>query len=477
MSAKKGLFWYSVDIGGQQVLNFISGIILARLLKPTEFGQMALISGAILLLSIISESGITDAIINRKSLDDNDKNTLFWTNFFKGVAIYFMSLLIVNVFKSKFNHEIVKYFYFGGIYIIFNSVSSIFRAFFMKDVDFRRLSYISLISVVISVFCAILLANQGWGVFALLIRMVLGEFITLILLIYNSQWAPTLHINLSRLIDIYSFGLRSFLVNLMTSIYLNAINLIVGKSYGVITLGLYNRGEMLSNLPFGSLGLVLQKVSFAIISKSEKSNQSRLFYDFYFLCEIFTILLFIFLHVFSREIVLIILGKNWLNCVEIFQGLIIVNYFMISYNLILNYCFASGNVSFAMNVNFFLNIVCVIVLIIFPFNVFEQFINIIGLLAGVKLLVVIYTSSRIGIFNRNEIYRKSSVLMSFIIYFLLLELVSHNIKLINSIYNNHSLLFLALGAIIIFMLRYKNLILDPIAIRAKFHSLFSINIS
>lgn len=84
----RGLFWGGMNTMVQQVIGLLFGIILGRLLAPSDYGMMAIISVFSLVAVALQDSGFKVALANEKAPTHADYNAVFWFNILMGIALY-----------------------------------------------------------------------------------------------------------------------------------------------------------------------------------------------------------------------------------------------------------------------------------------------------------------------------------------------------------------------------------------------------
>ena len=189
--SQNAFLWSFLDNILQQIVNFSVGIILARILSPSDFGLIGIISVFIALSNTFVNSGLSDALIHKKNAKDEDYHTIFWANVTLGICTYIILFLVAPYLASFFErNELTLLIRITALSVIFMSLSSIQRTIFTKRINFKIITIVSIVAVFISGLVAVLMALNGYGVMSLVIRMVLGQFITLLSFYIISKWRP-----------------------------------------------------------------------------------------------------------------------------------------------------------------------------------------------------------------------------------------------------------------------------------------------
>jgi teichuronic acid exporter len=334
-----GLFWSFTDNFLQQIVNFIVGIVLARILLPEEFGLLGIISVFIAVSNTFINSGLSDALINKKETNENDYNTVFWANVFSGVFIYLLLFIAAPYISLFFNQDsLTSLIRITAISIIIVSFSSIQRTLLTKEINFKTITIVSTLSVTISGIVALYMATHGYGILSLVVRIVLGQFVTFLLFWTLNKWRPKFIFDPNSFKELYKYGANLLLSRLMNSLYDNLYYFVIGKYFSPANLGYYSRADTFKNLASNNIINTVQRVSFSTLSaKTDDKEQMELFKKFlsgtFFITSFFMTILF----VCSNEIILILIGIKWVNSIMYLKILSISGLFIPLYALNINF--------------------------------------------------------------------------------------------------------------------------------------------
>ncbi|MDD5222749.1 MAG: lipopolysaccharide biosynthesis protein [bacterium] len=227
-------------------------IILARLLTPADFGIMATAMIAISFSQIFWDAGLSKALVQTREAPEDAAHIVFWTNIFLGVLIYFILFAsapaVALFFNSPASEPVLRVL---GCQIVIASFSSVQQALFVRDLNFRILFWIKLVTAFVPVLCSIPLALSGYGVWALVIGSLAGQIINCLLLWRLSAWRPKFIYNKSLADKLFAFGFWVVGEGITIWLVLWGDNLIVGKFLGIHDLGVYRTGWMMVNFVFG----------------------------------------------------------------------------------------------------------------------------------------------------------------------------------------------------------------------------------
>jgi len=227
-------------------------VILARLLTPADFGVMATAMIAISFSQMFWDAGLSKALIQTKGAPEEAAHVVFWTNVVLGLLIYLVLFLaaptIALFFKSPASGPVLRVL---GLQIIIASLTSVQQALFVRDLDFRGLFWIKLLTAFVPGLFSIPMALFGYGVWALVAGSLVGQMINLYLLWRKSHWRPQFRYNWVMARSLLSFGFWVMLESFGAWLIVWGDNLIVGRFLGVHDLGVYRTGWNLVTIIFG----------------------------------------------------------------------------------------------------------------------------------------------------------------------------------------------------------------------------------
>jgi len=268
-----GVIWSAVDNLSNQLINFVIGIILARLLSPEEFGLIGMIAIFIGISQILINSGIGDALIKKKDIDESYYNTAFIFNACISLILYlilfFTAPYIADFYERPILKDIIRLLSFT---LILNAFTLVQRSQITKEIKFKALAKVSLISTILSGLIAIVLAYFDYGVWSLVWKNVIASAITLLVFWKLTGWMPRLKFDSLAFKDMFGFGSRLMLLGLIDTAYNNTYFLIIGKYYSASDLGQYTRAETFKRLPSNTLTQIVQRVTYPLLSEIQDDN-------------------------------------------------------------------------------------------------------------------------------------------------------------------------------------------------------------
>lgn len=312
---KKSVFLVGLEKFSMILFQFISSIILARLLTPEDYGIVAMIAIFISLSGILVDSGFGGALVYYKDVDKKDYSTVFWMNMALSISLY--TLIYINAetisefYQTPILSDLIKVL---GLSVVFNSIGLIQFTILYKNLEFKTLGFISVISYILSALIAIALAYWGFGVWALIAQQVLASILKTILYVICNRFVPDLYFSWRLLKKHWSFGSGLFFSTLLRTIYDNMYLQLIGKYCSVTNAGYYNQAQKLKDIPSNLFSNTFDTSLFPIFSKIEDENlfveKYRMINRMFSFC---CIPIFFIMAVLSKDIVLWLLGEKWIG--------------------------------------------------------------------------------------------------------------------------------------------------------------------
>lgn len=333
----KGASWSLMDNLANQGITFIVGIILARMLTPEEYGLIGIILIFISVFNTIVDSGFSNALIRKNDANDIDYSTGFFTNLAFSLFLFAFLFIIAPTIAGFFKEpQLTPLLRVMGVIIIINALAIIQRTILVKKVDFKTQTWVSLISSISSGVIGVGMAYMGYGVWSLVGQLVSRQFFnTLFLWIFN-HWKPQLVFSVKSFREMWSFGWKLLVSGLLSSIWNEIYQVVIGKCYSPATLGQFTRAKQFSDICSTNLTAVVQRVTFPVLSSIQDDKERlKAGYKRVVRTTMFpTFVLMLGLAACAKPFIYVIVGPQWLECVPMLQ--IICSYGMLYPLLALN---------------------------------------------------------------------------------------------------------------------------------------------
>lgn len=264
------LFWRFLERIGAQLVSFVISILLARLLDPSAYGIVALMTVFLTIMQVFVDSGLGNALIQKKEADNLDFSTVFYTNILFCIILYSLIFIISPVIAKFYGDvNISVYMRVLGLSIIISGVKNVQQAYISKNMLFKKFFFSTLGGTIVAGIIGVIMAYNGFGVWALIIQQIVNLAIDTLVIWITVDWRPKLEFSFSRLKLLYSYGWKLLVSSLLETMYNNLRQLIIGKIYSSSDLAYYNRGMQMPNLIVQNINTSIDSVLLPAMSKEQ----------------------------------------------------------------------------------------------------------------------------------------------------------------------------------------------------------------
>lgn len=319
-----GAFWSMFERFGYLSIQFVTNIILARLLTPTEFGTVGILLIFTSLSLVLVDGGLSSALIQRKNITDVDKNTVFFTNLSAAIFIYVLLWISAPYISTYFETEFLSlYLRWIGIIVIIDAMSSIQFTLLNREVNFKKIAWIKIAAATISTIISITSALFGAGVWALIVQYISYSIARCLLLWIRSPYFPKKEYSYEAFKSLFSFGSKLLLSNFIADVYIQFQAVIIGKMFNKADLGYFTQAKQLQNIPVGSISTSINAVSFPVYSSLQDDIKKLVNLVKKNLCGAVFINfpLMTFLTIEAKDIIVFFYSEKWVPAVPFFQYL------------------------------------------------------------------------------------------------------------------------------------------------------------
>jgi len=373
-----GTIWSFIDSFANQGIQFIAGIILARILSPTEFGLIGMLAIFIALSQSFVDSGFTNALIRKQDCTQTDYSTVFYFNFVVGIIFYLILFFFARSISVFFNEpQLELLLQVLGLGLILNALGMIQRTILTKNINFKLQTRVSVVSSTLSGLIAISMAYNGFGVWSL-VALTLSRFgFTSLFLWMWTKWRPSLIFNKESFKELFSFGNKLLISGLIDTAYRNIYYLIIGKYFSVVELGYYTRADQFQALPSQQLTGIFGRVSYPILSTIQDDvRKLRTAYKRIIKSTmLITFVLMLGMVAIAKPMIITLIGEQWLPSVIYLQLLCFVGMFYPLHALNLNMLQVQGRSDLFLRLEIIKKVLAVPVIII-------------GILYGIKIMIL-----------------------------------------------------------------------------------------
>lgn len=318
VSITSNLMWRLLERFGAQSVAFIVSIVIARQLDTNDYGMIALVTVFISIMQVFVDSGLGNALIQKKDADDMDFASVFYFNFVFCILLYAIMFFCAPAISRFYDMpELVPVIRALSITIIVSGIKNVQQAYVSRKMMFRKFFWATLGGTIGAAIVGIILAYSGFGVWALVTQHVLNAIIDTIILWLTVKWRPKKVFSFYRLKELLSFGWKLLVAKLIDTIYEDVRTLIIGKKYSSVDLAFYNRGKQFPDFAVSIINPSIESVLFPAMSV-EQDNLERIKNMTSRAIKItsYTIMpIMVGLAICAEPIVSIILTDKWIECV------------------------------------------------------------------------------------------------------------------------------------------------------------------
>jgi teichuronic acid exporter len=350
----KTLTWVSIDKFGQQLAQLFIGIILARLLTPHDYKLIGVLMIFIALSSVMIDGGFGQALIRKQDATPTDFSTIFYLNLsISGllyIILFFSAPLIANFFSEP---ELVKISRILFLTILFYAIYFVQYVVLNKKLDFRTLALINISSVVVSGTLGIVLAFNGYGVWALVWQQIVSQLMRAILFPILVHWRPIRHFSFQVIKDFWNFSIHMLGSTTLNVIFNHIYTILLGRFYP-LQVGYYVQANKLNETVNAASQQILLSGTYPLLVQIQ-DNTERLTRVFRRLTTSLSLLVFpltIVLIVIAKPLILVLIHEQWLSSVILFQLLLAASIFGPLYSLNISVLNARGESKRTLRIEF-----------------------------------------------------------------------------------------------------------------------------
>ena len=315
-----GVIWTVLGRGGLQAISLVLTVVLARLLSPTEFGLLAMVTVITAFADAFREMGLSAALVQKQGATEAHRSSMFWLNVAAGVFFNAVFVLAAPWIADFYDKPILyPLTLLVSLKFSITGLTVVQSTLLVKRIDFRKKTMVSLVSSSVAGALAVGMALLGFGVWSLAGQMICGAVISAVMLWTVGSWRPRLLFDWEALKELLGFG-----VNRMGSVLLNywarrADTLLIGWRIGPDALGLYDKAYQLLLFPVVNVTRTLATVMFPSFSQmgADKERMRRVYLRVTGVIALLTCPLMFGLLVTAQPFVLAIFGEQWLGMVPI----------------------------------------------------------------------------------------------------------------------------------------------------------------
>ena len=266
--AASGMVWTALQKYSTMFIRFFSGIILARLLTPYDYGCIGMLSIFMVLADTFIDGGFGSALIQKKRPTQEDYSTIFWWNLGMAALMYAILFISAPVIARFYNTPILcVVLRVQGIVLFTHALNLIQQNKLKKKLNFKLLSIVSIVITVINLVITIILAYKGFGVWALVAQNLIGSALYSLIFWFYVKWRPSWIFSWKSFKELFDFGFYMFLTHLINSFSGQIQGLLIGKKYNPSTMGYYSKASGTESLASHSISSIMTQVTYPLFAE------------------------------------------------------------------------------------------------------------------------------------------------------------------------------------------------------------------
>ena len=223
--------------------------------------------------SFASITGLKDSNTSSTACKNSGSEAFFYFNLLISLLLYiclfFISPFIALFFREPILCEVMRVI---GLILIINALSIIPYTIFVREINFKTQTIISLIASVGSGVIGVWMAFSGQGVWSLVGQQLGRQCLNTLFLWFFCHWKPTVSFSMTAFKEMFGFGSKLLLSGLLDTIYKDIYYIVIGRCFSSSILGQYTRAKQFSMVFSTNLTTVVQRVSFPVLSSIQDDS-------------------------------------------------------------------------------------------------------------------------------------------------------------------------------------------------------------
>lgn len=322
--AASSMVWTALQKYSTMGIQFLSGIILARLLTPYDYGCIGMLSIFLVLAESFIDGGFGSALIQKKQPTQEDYSTIFWWNIgmaaFMYILLFFSAPLVANFYDIPLLSSVLRV---QGIILFIYALNIVQRNQLKKRLNFKVLSIVTISTSLIAFFVTVFLAYKGFGVWALVVQQIVVAAIPAIVFWFFIKWRPIFVFSKKSFKELFSFGFYMFLSHLINTFSMHLQGLLIGKVYNASTMGYYSKAHGTEKLASYSISSVMTQVTYPLYAavQDKKAVMISMIRRMIMTLSFFSFPMMFILILLAEPIFVLLYSDKWINSVPYFQAL------------------------------------------------------------------------------------------------------------------------------------------------------------
>lgn len=322
--AASGMVWTALQRYARMIIQFISGIILARLLTPYDYGCIGMLSIFMVLAESFIDCGFGSALIQKKNPTQVDYSTIFFWNVGMAVVMYAILYACAPAISRFYGIPLLSpVLRVQGIVLFIYAFNIIQRNQLKKKLNFKVLSIVTITTSLIALGITVYMAYKGFGVWALVVQNIVGAAIPALVFWFYIKWRPIWTFSWVSFKELFGFGFYMFLSHLINSFSSRVQGLLIGKIYNPSTMGYYSKADGTEKLASHSISGIMTQVTYPLYAEvqDDKVKMGNMIKRLTMTLAYATFPLMFILLLCAKPLFVLLYSDRWINSVPYFQVL------------------------------------------------------------------------------------------------------------------------------------------------------------
>lgn len=318
------MVWSTIDKGCVKFISFAIGIIIARILTPADYGVVGMIMVFIVIANLIIDSGISQALVQRKDRSEADSSTAFFFNIIVAIGCYLLLFLLAPFIARFYEMPIlIPILRVLGINVIILAFATVQRANLQKELNFKKIAIVNISAVIVSGAVGIYMAYSGFGVWAIVFQQIASTVSSTLVYWVVGKWRPRMIFSRQSLHNLWKFGSKLLAAGLVATILREIYTVTIGKFYHASELGYYSRAVQTTDMVALTTNEMINAVTFPILSslQDDKDKMIAVYSRMLGMTAFFIFPIMTLLAVVAEPLVKVLLTDKWLPVVPLMQWL------------------------------------------------------------------------------------------------------------------------------------------------------------
>lgn len=319
----EGIRWFAGARAISQLFEFvIVTIALMNLLDPKDFGRVGMVTVITGFALMLADLGFSAALIQKKDLEARHLTAVFWTNIgigvFLGFLIFFASPWIAYFYEDPILENIAKV---SALLFLVAPLNTVQNAWLTRELEFRKISIAEMTATILSGLLALAFALLGFGVWAIVAKLVSERVILAAVMWPMSKFRPSLNFDSSALRELFNYGANLTAFSIVNYFSRQLDDFLIGKFFGSTSLGYYERAYAIMLMPIKQISAVVGRIMFPAMAKVQHDAEKlrTIYIDSNAAIAVLSFPILAYLYVASALLVEVIFGTKWLGMVPLLQ--------------------------------------------------------------------------------------------------------------------------------------------------------------